>query len=215
MTCAHCRGAGRVFSDRRARRELKRYTRRGPSKTTKLLIGALAGEEPDGMTLLDVGGGIGAVGYGLMDGGRLSSAVGVDASPAYVTVAREEAERRGLGDRFSHRIADLVDVAPEIEPADLVSMDRVLCCYPDVGRLLTAAATLARRRLGLVYPLDRWWIRVLMVIPNTYCRLTRNPFRAYVHDADLVRETAERTGLALESRQRVGIWLVELYGRPA
>ena len=53
------------FSDAVARRDLKRYRRRGPDQTTCLLRDAIlaAGH---GKTVLDVGAGIGALGFELL-----------------------------------------------------------------------------------------------------------------------------------------------------
>ncbi|MGZ8690915.1 MAG: class I SAM-dependent methyltransferase, partial [Aeromicrobium sp.] len=46
-------------------------------------------------TVLDIGGGVGAVHHELLHSGA-ATAVDVDASRAYIAVAREEAERQGL-----------------------------------------------------------------------------------------------------------------------
>ena len=45
------------FDDRVARRELRRYRRRGPAKTTRMLLDALVTDSARGRTFLDVGGG--------------------------------------------------------------------------------------------------------------------------------------------------------------
>ena len=89
--------------------------------------------------MLDIGGGIGAIQLELLAAGA-SRAQAVDASEAYVETARAEAERRGYGDQTTARVGDFVELAPSIEPADVVTLDRVVCCYPDVDALLGAAA---------------------------------------------------------------------------
>ena len=111
-----------------------------------------------GATLLDIGGGVGVAQLDLLSAG-LRSATDVDASSAYLDVAREEAQRRGYSERVSYRHGDLVALAPEIEPADIVTLDRVICCYHDMPALVRASAAKARRLYGLVYPHDAWWTR--------------------------------------------------------
>ena len=119
----------------------------GPDDWTTRLIDELAAGGVDGMTVLDIGAGVGAVHHALLVAGA-RSAVDVDASGPYLDVARGEAERRGLGDRVTYRKGDAVALAPELDDADLVALDRVVCCYGDMPGLVGAAAGRTRRRLG-------------------------------------------------------------------
>ncbi|MBA2255010.1 MAG: methyltransferase domain-containing protein, partial [Chloroflexi bacterium] len=113
------------------------------------MIGALAAGGVDGLTVLDIGGGVGAVHHELLRAGA-AAAVDVDASRAYISVARSEAKRQGHGARVRYVAADFVAVADELEPADLVALDRVICCYSDMAALVGRSAALARRRYGVV-----------------------------------------------------------------
>lgn len=213
MTCSQCVGAGEVFNSRTAKSELKRYRRKGPRRTTRMLIEALAsGGASEGATVLDVGGGIGAVQYELMDRGA-TRAISVDASPAYVAVARQESARRGLADQIEHLEADVLDVVRELDDADLVALDRVVCCYPDVERLIGEVAKKTRRRLALVMPREGRLMRLLFRLPNAYMWLRRNPFRVYVHPQGLVDAAAGQAGLKRVSREIRGVWAVAVYHR--
>src|SRR6185312_5448160 len=92
-------GCANVFSSKEAAGDLKRYLREGPASSTKALIEARVAEGAEGATLLDIGAGIGAIQLGLLAAG-LARAESVDATEAYVATAREEAKRRGYGDRI-------------------------------------------------------------------------------------------------------------------
>jgi len=59
--CSHCEGASDLFNRRTARRDLRRYRSRGPSATTRLLLDALVAQRSGDRTLLDIGGGVGAI----------------------------------------------------------------------------------------------------------------------------------------------------------
>lgn len=213
MTCSHCVGAGRLFNRKRAARDLKRYRASGPSKTTGWLLDHLLVEDVEGMTLLDIGGGVGAIQHSLIADGGVAKAHAVDASPAYVEVAEQEARRQGHDDRVHHHVGDFVDHADLVEVADIVTLDRVVCCYPAMEELVRLSAERAKRLYALVFPRDDWWVRALMVFPNLFLRLTRNPFRVFVHQhADM-----ERVILAQRLRRRFhrrsAFWQVTVYER--
>jgi len=88
----------RQFSDAVARRDLTRYRTRGPDRTTRLLRDAILGEG-NGRTVLDVGAGIGALSFELLAAGA-ERVTAVEAAPAYIAAAREEAGRRNVSDRL-------------------------------------------------------------------------------------------------------------------
>jgi magnesium-protoporphyrin O-methyltransferase len=203
-----------LFSDREAEKDLKRYLEKGPDATTRTLIDAIVAEGVEGMTVLDVGGGIGAIQLELLGAGA-ARAEAVDASEAYIETARVEAERRGYSARTTARIGNFVELAGSIEPADIVTLDRVVCCYPDVDALLGAAADKATRMVGLVYPREIWWNRVLGRTMNALGWLTRDPTRWYLHRSGQVDAIMRRAGFAGRQVTRDWIWLVVLYRREA
>jgi len=213
MTGGCCQGADRIFGDRTAAHELKRYRRKGPTKPTRILLDALRAKGVTGATVLDIGGGIGAIQHELLQSGA-AHATGVDASPAYLRAAAEEASRRGYAERRTAVEGDFVAVAGDIGPADVVTLDRVICCYPDMPALVGRSAERARRLYGLVYPRDAWWMRLAIRFPNLWFRLSRNPFRVFVHRSDAVDRVAREHGLAPALRRNAGpVWQVALYTR--
>jgi hypothetical protein len=73
VPCSQCNAIEKQFDDREAQRQLRRLRRRGPARTTRLLIDAvrqaLGNTAQRGLSLLDIGAGIGAsvvVGTGLL-----------------------------------------------------------------------------------------------------------------------------------------------------
>lgn len=211
--CSHCEdGADVLFSDRTARRELRRYRRKGPIQSTRLLIDAIRPRLGTGWTLLDVGGGIGAVQHELLAAGT-SRATQVDASPAYLAASREEAARRGHANRVEHRYGDFTEVAGDVADADVVTLDRVICCYPDMEALVKASAAKARRLYGLVYPREHWGTRLLMGAANAYMRLRGSAFRTYLHSDAAVDAMVRSMGFERVSHGRTLMWRVVTYAR--
>src|SRR5262249_2697037 len=127
-----------------AARDLNRYRRKGPDATSRLLLGGLRGHVTSGASLLDIGGGVGVLDFELLANG-VESATLVDASPAYLDAAGREAQARQMGDRFQRVVGDFAVVGDGIASADVVTMHRVVCCYPDHASLLQAATKHARR----------------------------------------------------------------------
>lgn len=193
-------------------RDLRAYRRNGPDRTTEWLIDALRADGIAGMSVLDIGAGVGAVHHALLADGA-AIAVDVEGSPAYAAAAREEAARRGLAERVRFEVGDFVDLAPRIERSDVVVLDRVICCYPDMDALVRLSAERAARRYGLVYPRDTWWVRAVFGVMNAGCRLFRQRTRAWIHRTADVEAILRAAGL----RQRFGrstlFWQVAVYER--
>ena len=207
---------GNEFGERTAKREARRYRAKGPETTTRWLIEGLRGG-PDGdvagLTVLDIGAGVGAVHLALLEAGA-GGAIDVDGSPAFIAAAKKEALRVGVAHRVRHEAGDFVDLAGGIEPADLVALDRVVCCYPDMAALVSRSAALARRRFGLVYPRDTYLGRVGIAFVNLGSLLTRSPFRAYVHRTAEVEAVVAAHGLVKRLHRTTLIWQLAVFERP-
>lgn len=201
-----------MFDARTARRQLIAYRRSGPTGTTRRLIDAIRDAGVDGATVLDIGGGVGVIGFELLAAGadRLTD---VDAARAYIAVARREATRRGLDDRVTLRHGDFVALAEEIEPADIVTLDRVVCCYGDWTALVDRSAARARRLYGLVYPTDRWWTRFGIGMGNLMLRLTRRTFRGFVHPERAIDDRVRAAGFEPRVHHRGWLWQTVVYER--
>jgi magnesium-protoporphyrin O-methyltransferase len=193
------------FDAREATHKLREYRRNGPRGETARLIDALARGGVDGLTVLDIGAGVGAVHHALLAAGA-STATDVDASGPYLEVARQEAARRGLSDRVTFHKGDAVRIVADLPPADLVALDRVVCCYVDMHGLVRVAAEHTGRRLGMVLPRDTAWIRLLVAISNRWSAFRKDPFRVYVHPTEDVVSVAAGAGLALTTAHRGVFW---------
>jgi magnesium-protoporphyrin O-methyltransferase len=201
-----------VFSQGYVSKELSSYRRKGPVKTTRMLVEAIKEAGVDGLTLLDIGGGVGAIQHELLDAG-VKGATNVDASLAYIQAARDEAQRRGYAERVSHHYGNFVDLAADIASADIVTLDRVICCYDDMEKLVSLSAERARKIYGLVYPRDTWWVKIALVIGNLFARLQRSPYRAFVHPTQSVESLVRHVGLKRASYRQTFVWQVVVYTR--
>ncbi len=212
MKCCQCRGIEACFNQKAVAKDLKRYRENGPDKTTRILIDALKTEGVEGMLLLDIGGGVGAIQHGLLNAGA-SSCINVEASMAYIGAAKEEAERRGYADRVSQQHGNFVDLAPNMAQADVVTLDRVICCYHDVQALVGLSSALARRLYGVVYPRATWWVKLSFAVENFRYWVRRNPFRVFVHPTEAVDAILRNNGFERRFYREDRTWQMVVYAR--
>jgi 2-polyprenyl-3-methyl-5-hydroxy-6-metoxy-1,4-benzoquinol methylase len=92
-SCSHCEGIEAQFGRKKAEKELRRLRRRGPIRSTQRLIGDLLSTGVANASLLDIGGGVGAIHHALLDDGA-HNASQVDVSAEHINAARDEVARR-------------------------------------------------------------------------------------------------------------------------
>ena len=199
-----------VFSEKTARKDLRRYRRRGLKRDARRALRFLRSRGIEGATVLEVGGGVGALQLELLQAGA-ARAVDVELSRGYEAAAAELLAGSGFEDRVERRIGDVVEEPPE--PEDAVAMIRVVCCYPDPERLVGAAAERTRRLLVLTYPPDDAIARAVIAAMNLVHRLIGTEFRAFAHPHERIHAAAERRGLRLVHRERGAIWHVAGFER--
>jgi 2-polyprenyl-3-methyl-5-hydroxy-6-metoxy-1,4-benzoquinol methylase len=204
---------GSFYDEKRAASELRKYREKGPIPSTQALIEALKAEGIEGMTLLDIGGGIGVIQHELLDAG-VTHATSVDASAAYLDAAREEGRRRGHDGRVTYVHGDVVDLADSILPADIVTVDRVVNVYPSWEGVAGLAAAHAQRLLGLVYPRDTRMTRLVVSAMNLKLSLQNKPVRAAIRPGDAVERIARENGLAPHVALDIGpAWHIAIFRR--
>jgi magnesium-protoporphyrin O-methyltransferase len=208
--CCHCEATAEQFGPKSARRDVDRYHRRGPDATTRLLIDGLRAASAPNASLLDIGGGIGVLHHELLED-TVDRVTHVDASPAYMAAAREEDERRGRPEAVEYVFGDGADLSDTLEPADIVTLDRVICCYPDWRRLVRGSASKARRLYAFSLPHDRWYLRFAVRLINLSRRLVGSAFRAFVHPVADVDRMLEEMGFRQVLVERTLVWRVEIY----
>jgi magnesium-protoporphyrin O-methyltransferase len=207
VSCCAPKGYSELFGERAARRDAKRYRRKGLDETGEEMVEFLRGRGLDGTTVLEIGGGIGAIPLELLKAGA-DRALEIELSPNYERTAAELARELGFADRVERRLGDVVEEGATVPAADAVVMHRVVCCYPDPDALVGAAAERARRYLVLSFPRERRLIRLGSRVVNLWFRLRRWDFRTYIHPASAVFAAAERRGLRPAFEHTGSIWQV-------
>jgi magnesium-protoporphyrin O-methyltransferase len=155
--------------------------------------------------VLEIGGGIGRIQAELLVTGADQGEI-VELVPSYEPYARELARETGIEGRTSFRIVDILEEPDAVEPADIVVLNRVVCCSADGVDLAAAAARLARQTLVLSFPRDAIWVRAAIRLLNASFRLRRSSFRAYAHRPNALLGAATSEGLRLAEGERGAFW---------
>ena len=211
--CSHFEEvAARQFTEKIASRDLADYRRKGPSLTTRLMRDALLGAGAGTGSLLDVGSGVGALTFELLKGG-MERATMVEASSAYLSAAAEEATRRHCETAIEFVHGDFVDAGSRLSKATVVSLDRVVCCYPHCEPLLKEAAAHAEGYVALSYPKQRWYVRLTIALDNAMRRLKGSRFQVVVHPEALIDNVLHQSGFSRLTRRGSLVWRVDVYRR--
>jgi hypothetical protein len=205
--CCSPKGYRWIFSERRAAAEAKRYRRSGLDSTSRRIVEFLKKEGVEGRSVLEVGGGIGATQIELLKAGA-ARAVGVELTPTYEREAAGLLRDAGLEDRVERRIMDFAETASLVAAADIVIMNRVVCCYPDMPKLVGAAADHAQETLVLSFPRRTWWTRIGLRMGNLGLRVSRREFQVFLHAPASIIKTSERNGLRSVLDERGMFWTV-------
>lgn len=206
--------AGAHFKASIARSDLETYRKKGPGPTTRLLRDLLVATGRIDGVLLDVGSGIGGLTFELLERG-IRRAIALDASPSYVAAAAEEAARRDRAGAVEFVQGDFLTVASRVPTATLVTLDRVVCCYPLYEPLLEESLRHAESRFAFSYPRDVWYVHAAIALENAARRLRRDPFRAFVHPVDRMTQLVERAGFMLAARRQTWQWSADVWARPS
>jgi hypothetical protein len=212
--CGHCRDAGDFFNERTAKKELRRYLRKGPDKSTRLLLEAITRQSlhVNSASLLDIGGGIGAIQLELFKKG-LGRSVNVDASAAYQRISKKEIIKRSLEDKTEYHFGDFTELAPDLPSAEIVTLDRVICCYPDLEKLLDRSLQKAEKVYAVVYPREAFFMRIGIRLSNLWFRLRKSDFRTYLYPVEKVQSIIQSHGFRQTDFARTFLWRVEIYQR--
>jgi len=207
MSCCNPRGCDRFFSPRFARRAARRYRKRGLDVTARRMVEFLEARGIEGATVVEVGGGVGEIQIELLERGA-GRTLNLELSPAYDDEAKGLLRESDLESRAERRLHDIAVDPAGVEPADVVVLNRVVCCYPDYERLLTAAAQHARRLLVFSYPRRNPASRLVVRVQNVVFALLRREFRTFTHPPAKMVAVLERRGLFASFSHRGLVWQV-------
>jgi magnesium-protoporphyrin O-methyltransferase len=110
-----------------------------------------------------------------------------------------------------YRYGDVVELAGDLPPVDIVTLDSVVCCYPYLPALLRAALTPRPRLVGMIYPRDVWWMLLYMRLYNLVHALRRRSVGYFAYRHRDVRALMSEAGYSEVHDGGSSPWRVVLY----
>ena len=213
-SCCRAGPCEQIFKPRLARKSLERHRKKGLDDLERRMLAAASSGGLDGARVLEIGGGIGTLQSELLSAGAAQGEV-VELVSAWEPYARELARERGTEERTSFRVADVLESPESVEAADVVLLNRVVCCFPDGIALSGRAARLTRRALVLSFPRDVLWVRVGLRLVNVGMRVMGRSFRTFLHPPSELVASVEEAGLSLVESGHKGMWAFAAFRRQA
>lgn len=211
--CCRARICEEIFKPKTAWKQLKRYRKKGLDPLERRMLASIRVEELDGARVLEVGGGIGVIQAELLAAGADQGEI-IELVAAYAPYALELARERGIESRSAWRVADVLERPESVAPADIVVLNRVVCCSPDGVWLTREAARHARQVLVLSFPRDLIWVRFLVRVINGMLWLMRRSFRTFVHPKAALVAAAANEGFKVATGGRRIAWEFATFRRP-
>ena len=205
-------GYAQLFDEKNARSDARNYLKKGLDPTGQRMVDEILRRGVAGASVLEVGGGIGALEIELLRAGA-AHATNVELVGTYEQAARELLENLGLAGRVDRTLLDFARDGVQVLRADIVLLHRVICCYPDMESLVRVSADHATRILALSFPADRWWWRIGQLLSRVWFRLRGCAFRLYLHDPRRILAIAEAAGLRPVLQRRGWVWQIAVLER--
>ena len=219
MPCCQGQDFDRMFNARRARKDLRAYRKRGARGATRRLLDAvrasLRERDTVNFTHLDIGGGVGVLQHELARDGAVHTTA-VDASRPYLELLRQAVAERGYEARQTRIEGDFTEVADGVERATVVTLDKVICCYPDRGHSGAGLGAQGHGALRHRRPARYGVGRASVGLANWFLRhALRWQFRAFAHSHRAIDRLCAEEGLNLDRDDPGFLWCVRLYRRVA
>jgi SAM-dependent methyltransferase len=184
------------------------------SSSSELLFSWLLEAGLAGHTILDLGCGSGRLLVRAIGAGAIG-ATGMDLSANSIAAAADRLATAGFADRCGLLVDDAAETP--LPEHDFVSLDKVVCCYPDPIALVDHSAGAARSVYAIVTPESRgvWGIlvRVRRAVLRTVDRVIGRDSPRFLPHVDAVEAHLSAAGFVPLHTGRRGIWFVGVYVR--
>jgi len=188
----------------------RRYRRKGLDENQQQIVKTLESLGLEGVSLLEVGCGVGVLHQTLLEMGA-ANALGIDLAPRMLEFAESRARERQLNQRTEYKLGDFVEMCDTLDTADITVLDKVVCCYPAPRELLSAAITCTRGAIALTYPRKHFVSELSNHMWNFGFWLFGSDFRGFVHDPQIIQQSLEERGFHRVFNRDSRMWHTQVF----
>lgn len=211
MTSDFCNRANDLSYIKSANKKVKQYKKKEASKSTKKLLYLMAKYNYSGKSLLDIGGDAEAIQQEFHQyGGAVTTVVG--ASKGYLQAPAEFAKTKKQSN-INFISGDFVEVQNEISEHEFLTLNKVICCYPDYKKLLLGALEKTTEVIAISIPIGGIIFKILSKIANLYFLISKSSVRNYIHDPKQVHAFITDHGFELSEKALSFPWIIRVYER--
>ena len=210
MSCCTTSGTNKFFTHQ-AKRYAKKYRRKGLDPAQKILERFLRELDVRSRSIIEIGCGVGGLHHQLLKHGA-TSAVGVDVSVGMLEQAEILAKEQGLAGRVRYVQGDFTLSDGELFPADIVILDKVVCCSADPAVLLQASVAKCRTYLAVSYPCAGLMARIIFTSGAKLGEWLRWSFHPYYHRPSTIEGIINEYGFREIRSATTLVWQVKVYG---
>ena len=208
--CSRHTGAAQRCFGWMAKMYERRYRRKGLDDHQLQIVGTLESLGLEGVSLLEVGCGVGVLHQTLLEKGA-ATALGIDLAPRMLELAENRAEQRQLSERTEYKTGDFVEMSDGLDAADIALLDKVVCCYPAPGELISAVMKCTRKTVALTYPRKHLLGELSNRLWNFGFWLFGSDFRSFIHDPAYVQRSIEKRGFHRVFNSDSVMWHTQVY----
>ena len=179
MACCTLEGTDKLFS-RQADRYARKFRKKGLDRAQRAIMRALEQRGLRGRSVLEVGCGVGGLILSLLRKGG-SSGFGIEVSQGMVARAKEFAREFGVSDLVTYVQGDFASLEVDVPMADIVVLDKVLCCYPDPEVLIERSSAKAEIFYAVSYPRDALVARLYFTATERMGTMLKWSFHPFYH----------------------------------
>jgi magnesium-protoporphyrin O-methyltransferase len=212
MSCCNNDAIEKQFDKNRVANKVNQYHSKGINKETRILVDSLKSIGIEGYSLLDIGCGFGAIGMELLDSG-LATVENIEASSSFLESAKTESKKRNLIDKTKFTFGNFTEIAESVSAADIVTLDKVICCYDELEPLVKLSCEKTVKHYGVIYPRDSWWAKAAIGFENLMRKIKGNTFRVFIYSTEEVDSLIKEQGLRRVFYKSMMVWQVVIYSR--
>ncbi len=200
-----------TFDLKQARKEMAQYLKSGPKKSTKYLLKPLRERALVEGSLLDIGGGVGALIWELLEN-EIDHVYYIEISDAYSKVFKEQVVSRSVEKKVNILTGDFTEHHRSLPQVDVVTMDKVICCYQDYRPLVKLSLQKARKVYAYTIPRDIWWVKAVNKVESLIKSFT-NYLRTHIHPTAEIEEMVVSQGFTKIYQKTHREWLTVIYSK--